>query len=203
MASSSSISGRLLALVLATFALSIAAPAHADTLIIKSPGDHSRYSFEAEPHLLLGLIDPPGVGSGTGLGLGFRGTVVLVDNGFVPSINNSIGVGFGVDWVHYGHGRAHCVPNSGPSGGCYAFDNSESVNNLWFPVVMQWNFFLSRQWSVFGEPGLAVRYTSVPNAHDVQVDPILSVGGRWHFSDSMTLTMRLGYPTFSVGVSFM
>jgi len=203
MATSSSISVRLLALVLGICAFSMATPARADTLIIRSPGDHSRYAFEAEPHLLLGLFNPPGVGSGTGLGVGFRGTVVLVNNGFVPTINNSIGVGFGLDWVHYGHGRAHCIPNSGPSGGCYGYDDSESVTNIWVPVVMQWNFFLSRQWSVFGEPGLAVRYTSFPGAHDFQADPQLYVGGRWHFSDQMTLTLRLGYPTFSAGISFM
>ena len=202
MASSSSTTARLLALILAAGMFTTTTHAHADTLIIRSPGDHSRYLFEAEPHLLLGLIDPPGVASGTGLGLGFRGTFILVDNGFVPSINNSIGLGVGLDWVHYGHGRAHCNRDQGPSGVCN-FDDSESVNNLWVPVVMQWNFFLSRQWSVFGEPGLAVRYTSTPDDHKVSVDPQFYAGGRWHFSDQMTLTMRLGYPTFSVGVSFM
>lgn len=202
MTSSSSISGRLLALGLIAFGLSLSPRALADTLIIRSPGDHPNYLFEAEPHVLLGLINPPGVGSGTGIGLGFRGTLVLVENGFVPTINNSIGLGFGLDWVHYGHGRAHCTKDPGPSGVCIA-DDSESVNDLWIPVVMQWNFFLSRQWSVFGEPGLAVRYQSVPGDHSLQVDPQLYVGGRFHFDDHMTLTMRLGYPTFSVGVSFL
>ena len=191
-----------MAWVLAACALFVATPARADTLIIRHPGDHSRYLFEAEPHLLLGLIDPPGVGSGTGLGLGFRGTVILVNNGFVPSINNSIGIGFGIDWVHYGRGRTRCNTGPGPSAVCNPTD-SESVNNVWIPVVMQWNFFLSRQWSVFGEPGVAVRYTSFPGDHDIQIDPQFYAGGRWHFSDEMTLTMRLGYPTFSVGVSFM
>lgn len=188
---------------LAAFAFSVTIRAQADTLIIRSPGDHPRYAFEAEPHLLLGLIDPPGIGSGTGLGVGFRGTVVLVENGFVPSINNSVGIGFGIDWVHYGRGRQHCNADPGPAGGCYSYSDNESVNNLWFPVVMQWNFFLSRQWSVFGEPGVGIRYTSYPGDHALNVDPTLYVGGRWHFSDSMTLTMRLGYPTFSVGLSFM
>jgi hypothetical protein len=193
---------RLLALGSGCGAFSLSANAAADTLIIRHPGDHSRYAFEAEPHALLGVIKPPGEGKGTGLGLGFRGTVTLLDNGFVPTINNSIGIGFGLDWVHYGHGRDHCVRDPGPSGVCNV-DNSESINNLWFPVVMQWNFFLSRQWSVFGEPGLALHYESVPGDHSVRVDPHFYAGGRWHFSDRMTLTMRIGYPTFSVGVSFM
>ncbi len=202
MASSSLVSTRLFALALAGCALSLTARAHADTLIIRHAGDHSRYFFEAEPHLLLGLVDPPGPAYGTGLGVGFRGTVILVANGFVPTINNSIGLGFGADWVRYNSGREVCSTDRGPSGvtGC---DSSGGVSELWFPVVMQWNFYLSRQWSVFGEPGLAVRYQSVLGARDLNVDPQLYVGGRWHFSDEMTLTMRLGYPTFSVGVSFM
>jgi hypothetical protein len=153
--------------------------------------------------LLLGLIDPPGVGSGTGFGVGFRGTVVLIDNGFVPTINNSIGIGFGLDWVHYGHGRPHCIVDNGPAQGCFGQDDSESVNDVWLPVVMQWNFFLSRQWSVFGEPGLALRYQALTGNHSFYVDPQLYVGGRWHFSDEMALTLRLGYPTLSAGVSFM
>jgi len=202
MACPSLVSTRLFALALAGCAFSLATRAHADTLIIRHAGDHSRYSFEAEPHLLLGLIDPPGPADGTGLGLGFRVTVTLVDNGFVSTINNSVGIGFGADWVHYGGGREVCVTDSGPSR-VTACNRTDSVSALWFPVVMQWNFFLSRQWSVFGEPGLALRYQSVPGVNHLGVDPQFYAGGRWHFSDQMTLTMRLGYPTFSVGVSFM
>ncbi|HWZ89253.1 MAG TPA: hypothetical protein VNW92_10395 [Polyangiaceae bacterium] len=202
MASPSLVSTRLFALALAGCAFSLSARAHADTSIIRHAGDHSRYSFEAEPHLLLGLFNPPGPAYGTGFGVGFRGTVIVLDNGFVPTINNSIGIGFGADWVHYGSGgRPICVTDTGPSQ--VPTCNTDSVSELWFPVVMQWNFFLSRQWSVFGEPGLALRYQSVPGVRDLNLDPQLYVGGRWHFSDQMTLTMRLGYPTFSVGVSFM
>jgi len=185
---------RILSLILAVFALSVTNRAHADTSIIKNPGDHSRYVFEPEPPVLLGYVDAPGTASGAGIGLGFRGTVILVNNGFVRTINNSVGIGFGIDWIHYGHSD-YCNPT-----GCY---DNRGVNNLWFPVVLQWNFFLSRGWSVFGEPGLAVRYSGWDGGHDTQLEPAFYVGGRWHFSDSMTLTMRLGYPFLSVGLSFM
>ena len=199
MASSKSTPVRIFTLFLAAFAFSVTIRAHADTMIIKNPGDHSRYVFEPEPHLLLGYADAPGIASGAGIGVGFRGTVVLVNNGFIRTINNSIGIGFGIDWVHYSHYNNYCT--GGPGGGCYS--GSQSVNNLWFPIVMQWNFFLSRGWSVFGEPGLAVRYSGYQNGHDTQLEPAFYAGGRWHFSDSMTLTMRLGYPLISVGLSFM
>lgn len=190
----------------AVFALTAAAgvtvwaeAAFADTLIINRPGYHPRYTFEAEPHLLLGFVDPPGNAGGNGVGLGFRGTVKVLENGFVPSINNNIGVGFGLDFVHYGSSR--CV-RFNLAGFC---ERSDAVDDVWFPVVLQWNFFLSRNWSVFGEPGFALRYESWdgPGSH-LHFDPVqFYVGGRFHFTDNITLTMRLGYPTFSLGASFL
>ncbi|HEY8943256.1 MAG TPA: hypothetical protein VIM73_03290, partial [Polyangiaceae bacterium] len=132
-------------------------PAVADTLVIDRPGAHPNYSFEAEPHLILGFIDPPGLAHGEGYGVGFRGTIELVDNGFVQTINNTIGLGFGVDFVRYNRGRGRCV-EVGEDRECLEFADDDDIDNLWLPVVMQWNFWLSRNWSVFGEPGLAIRY---------------------------------------------
>lgn len=178
----------LTALVTAGAVVFAARSASADTLIIKHPGDHPRYVFEAEPHVILGFINPPGPGDGSGFGLGFRGTIPLLHNGFVSTINNNIGIGFGLDWVHY----SHSFIDRG---------NRYDVNYAYLPVVMQWNFFLSRQWSVFGEPGVAFHFV---NHGDNRFDPfVFFAGGRWHFSDRITLTMRVGYPTFSVGVSFL
>lgn len=152
----------------AACALSLAAPASADRSTIKFPGDHPDYVFEAEPHA---LIEPfhdfrPGVG--------FRGTIELVDNGFVQTINNTVGIGFGVDWTE---------------------------KNLWIPIVMQWNFWLSENWSVFGEPGGVIRISDEKKkAFDYFA---FYAGGRLHFSDTIALTMRVGKPTVSVGISFM
>lgn len=178
------------------------AVAHADTLIIKNPGDHPRYIFEAEPHLVLGFIEPPGYASGTGFGAGFRGSIPLVRNGFVPSINNSVAIGFGMDFARYGRGD-YCV-NGGALADCNNRVRANGFNEFYFPVVLQWNFFLSRQWSVFGEPGVALNYHAWDGPRAIDVDPfIFFLGGRWHFSDRMTLTMRIGYPAFSVGCSFL
>jgi hypothetical protein len=137
----------------------------ADQSTIKLPGAHPDYSFEAEPHLLVAPFDDfrPGVG--------FRGTIELVDNGFVSSINNTVGLGFGADW---------------------------SRDHFRVPVVMQWNFWLSRNWSVFGEPGGLVDFGDKTRFH-----PAFYAGGRFHFTDRVSLTMRVGHPTASVGVSFL
>jgi hypothetical protein len=195
-------------------AILLATPAQAEESIIRRPGDHPNYGFEVEPHLLAAFLLTR---AGEGFGLGGRFTIPIVKNGFVSSINNSVGIGFGLDWAHYN--------------GCYyyyyfdpAFGSAcPSINTFVVPVVMQWNFFLSKHWSVFGEPGLALEYTSWGSCPGYYVDPqgrvhnylcpigpnhvtfdpfILFVGGRYQFSDGVALTMRVGWPYFSIGVSF-
>jgi hypothetical protein len=160
------------ALVLA--AVTAGGPAGADESIIKNPGDHPDYRFEAEPHGLIGFAGPFERGRAD-FGAGFRGTIIIVDNGFIKSINNSIGIGFGGD-LFFRRGT------------------------IFIPVVMQWNFWLTTHWSVFGEPGIGFS----PNAfrgRDV-IHPALYLGGRYHFNEKISLTMRIGYPAISVGASF-
>jgi hypothetical protein len=154
------------ALALAAPTLIVTAPARADTSVIKLPGAHPDYVFEAEPHALVSPFDAfrPG--------LGFRGTVELVDNGFVKTINNTVGIGFGADWAK---------------------------DHFRVPVVMQWNFWLSRNWSVFGEPGGLLDF----GGKKTSAHPAIYAGGRFHFTDRVTLTLRVGHPTASVGVSFL
>lgn len=174
---------------------------------IKQPGARQAYYFEAEPHLLAGLFDPPGFGGGTGWGLGFRGSVEIVKNGFIPKLNNSVGIGFGFDWLRYdgwNGPRGYCERRiSGPAGVPICVEapaTGGNVDYFFVPVVMQWNFWLHRQWSVFGEPGLALYVEE----GDVELTPfVLYAGGRFHFTDRIALTLRLGYPTFSLGVSFL
>ena len=188
--------------VSATFSLAWSHRAGADELLIDDPGEHPDYIFDAEPHLLLGVFKPPGPAAGTGLGVGFRGTIEIFDNGFVPSINNTVGIGFGVDWMRYDRADRACV-NQAAGSNCRIVQVEESVDYFWIPVVLQWNFWLSDNWSVFGEPGVALRVTNEGDS-EVSFDPFnLWVGGRFHFSDAVALTMRIGYPTFSIGVSFL
>src|SRR5678816_4653926 len=103
--------------------------------IIKNPGDHPSYHVELEPHVL------PGWGHlyhGNGLGLGAWASIPLVDNGFISSINNSVAISFGLDWLRYGD----CYYYNGRFGyGCGA-------SYFLFPVAMQWNFWLTPNWSV-------------------------------------------------------
>jgi hypothetical protein len=171
-----------------------ASPASADDTI-KHPGDHPVYNVEAEPHILLGWDDIYATG---GIGLGGRFTIPIVHNGFVETINNSVGIGFGLDIMHYNDCRWRGLSDC-------------SANYFFVPVVMQWNFFVHQRWSVFGEPGLVLFHGAVgdcapgipcdkPNVNGVR--PALWLGGRYHINENVSLTMRIGWPNFSVGASF-
>jgi hypothetical protein len=165
---------------------------------IKRPGDHPTYGVEIEPHILFGWDN---LFPGNSFGVGARFGIPIVQNGFIDSINNSVAISFGADLLHYD--------------GCYIPNGSCSANFLFLPVAMQWNFYVAQKWSVFGEPGLFIyhgffdacpagldsRFCLAPNATGLR--PALYAGGRYHFSEHVALTMRIGYPTFSVGVSFL
>jgi hypothetical protein len=162
-------------------------------LIIRNPNDHPAYRAELEPH---GVIVPWGNTFGYGrfgrdryhfnAGVGFRATIEIVDP-VIPRLNNTIGITFGLDITNCGY----CYPDE------YSF---------WFPIGAQWNFFLTRKWSVFAEIGFVPHSNGFFDSRfsdAVFVEPMFELGGRYHFRDKITLTMRLGIPFVSVGVSFM
>ena len=195
----------MLALSCAFGALSLTGRAYAQSTI-KEPGQRQRYVFELEPHLLVTPFDAPDYPSDGGYGLGVRGTIEILPDGFIPKLNDSVGIGFGLDWVHYDLAQYR--------GGCRRFETTAanvpvcvdaggggaSASYFYVPVVMQWNFWLHPRWSVFGEPGLAVSHGS---AAGFAVAPDFSIGGRFHASDGVALTLRLGYPAVTFGVSFL
>jgi hypothetical protein len=136
---------------------------------IKSDTAHPNYFFEAEPHLAIAPFNENEVG----VGAGFAGTFNVANEGFIKRLNDSVGVGFGADWTG---------------------------NNNWnLSAAMQWNFWLSDKWSVFGAPGVGLH---LHNGGDVDFRPAFGAGGRFHFTPNFALTMRVGYPVSAVGLSF-
>ena len=176
---------------------------------IKQPGAHPLYPVELEPHLVVQWNDY-GYCANDGFGPGFRATIPFLDNGPIPRINNNMGIGFGLDWAHFSN-RCGATIN-----GVY-YGNGLSADVWSVPVVVQWNFFLLRKLSVFGEAGLVIQnrrydnYYGGPNCNDgrnvcnsgVGVDASFSAGGRFLVTDSVGFLLRLGYPYLSAGVSIL
>lgn len=181
---------------------------------IRQPGHHPRYAVELEPHIVLGLGDPPGLGGGDGIGAGLFASLPLANDGFLPKLNDSVALRFGVDWVFYGGDdgvRAPCgrfVSGPNDTRVCVALGAEGGAASYWYlPVAMQWNFWLHPRASVFFEPGLEIhrlRYGDARYGDDTELGagPLIDFGGRFHFADWAALTLRLGYPTSSLGVSF-
>ena len=131
--------------------------------------------------------------SSDGLGAGVRATIPFLQDGPVPGINNNMGLGLGADYAH--RWANHCT-------------GIVSANGLIIPVVLQWNFFLLRRLSVFGEAGVAWQhwwntpylctfcggYTSTN-----QLDVALAAGGRFMVTERFAFLLRLGWPYVSLG----
>lgn len=164
--------------------------AHAES-VIKQPNRHPVYRAELEPHLdiLPWHREYGGHYYGNGglgnfeFGGGFRASIELGDPAFIPKINNTVAITFGVDFTNN-----NCGYNCG-----HGF-------SFWSPVALQWNFFLTDKWSVFGEGGFMLR--SYGFLQDIYGDFTFAAGARYHFDDKIALTMRIGYPFVSIGVSF-
>jgi len=158
----------------------------AEESIVKQPDQHPSYLAELDVHGLVAYWGGPlllGRYGTTGFGPGFRASFNILKDGFLPNVNDSVAIGVGADLV-------------------FGIDNTVRFVT---PIVMQWNFWLTQHWSVFGEPGVALEFPmSTPQGSEPPyVSPALFVGGRYDFNDHITLTARLGFPMSTVGVSFL
>lgn len=164
----------------------------AEESILKKPDEHPDYVAEVEPHGIfifgatVGRLYPnqfATMGFGPGAHVNFR----ILKNGFISSLNDNVAIGVGAE---------------------LSFDTYGNVR-LITPVLLQWNFWLTKHWSVFGEPGVAIEFPlSTPgvgvayaSAEPIYLSPYFAVGGRYNFNDHVALTVRVGYPVTSVGIS--
>lgn len=168
----------------------VARPSRADGLIIKQPGDHPSYRYELEPHLNFGFWrwgwhkGPHDNFGNPELGAGFRATIKIVDPGFVPKINDTVGITFGADLT-----------------GCP--DYCSERFHVWLPIGLQWNFYLTKEWNVFADFGFSFRFVGNSGAYNGLYPDFFFMGGaRYQFTDKVSLTLRIGYPFLSAGVSF-
>jgi hypothetical protein len=200
---------KLTVLALVLCFLGFSSPARAQS-IIRQPGNHPDYAFEIEPHLAFQWANR--FGPDDGFGPGVRFNIPFMHNGPIKTINNNMGITFGLD-ITFGGGNYGCgYPYDRRYGDC-------DVTEFWLPVAMQWNFFLTKVISVFGEPGFAIahRRWSYPwycngqnqplcdngGANDTTLEPVLWGGGRFMFSDKVGATVRIGFPMLSAGINIL
>jgi hypothetical protein len=156
--------------------------------------ESSIYPVEIEPHFAFGADNVYGA---AGFGGGLRIGIPLIA-GFIGRVPDNLALTFGADIVHYDN--------------CY-FANDCGANYLMFPVAAQWNLFVARRVSLFGEAGAFVYKgwfdecgpdnSGCAAPSDFGVLPTVAVGVRIHVSRFSALTLRVGYPTTTLGVSFL
>ena len=151
---------------------SLARDASAEPMLIEHPGDHPSYNVELEPHVNLGY----GLLDTGYIGAGFRASIKILDPGPIKTINDTFAITFGGDVLSAKNGRPY----------------------FWVPVAVQWNFFFTKSWSAFGEGGVVL---GLQDQVKTRFQPVVGVGGRYHINERFALTLRLGYPTVSFGLS--
>jgi hypothetical protein len=178
-------------------AVAIAATAHAqrEERVVVVETEPSAYPVEIEPHFTFG---PDNVYGNTGVGAGLRVSIPVVSS-LLVNVPDNLAVTFGGDLIHYDN--------------CY-FGSECGANYLMLPVAAQWNVFVARRVSLFAEGGVFVYKGFFDECgpgdgpgcvapSDFGILPTLAVGGRIHMGDNASFTARIGYPTITLGVSFL
>ena len=110
------------------------------------------------------------------VGVGFRVDIPILSQGLLDTVNDELAVSPGAELLFGGNDIAIGVP-----------------------VALQWNFYLTRDWSVFPELGLALIFDD-DHAH---MRLLVALGGRYHMSSRNALFLRIGWPLgLQFGVTF-
>lgn len=132
------------------------------------------------------------------VGPGFQMLFPVVQNGFIPSINNAFYVGFFTDFAFF------------PT---WYGSFQDGWVSLAIGPMAQWRFNLFDAFSVFANVGFGIWPWFVGNHCDrsygcydygtvLRFFPLLELGGNIHLTKAVALTFSLGYPSSKFGVSF-
>jgi hypothetical protein len=137
---------------------------------------------------------------GLGFASGARFGIPILNNGFVPSINNAVYINFGLDfyWTRW---RCRAVPGRGNCDWDYGA-------GLGIPVTLHWEFYFNQNWSAFVELGFQVFFhprfwnDGFFDADEGGYWFVGAVGGSFHINENVLLTLRVGTPYIAFGVTF-
>lgn len=157
---------------------------------------HPRYAAEIEAHGTFAAFDSFFVG----LGGGVRVTVPIWSHAPFTRIDDDLGFGVGLDVVRYGAYEPN--GNGRPP--------SLALVAYYLPLYLQWNVWMGARASVFVEPTLMWRFAdyidncgTLPCAATTRFMPTGSLGLRFRIVDHAALTIRIGWPTASIGASWL
>lgn len=132
-------------------------------------------------------VDAGGYGS---LGIGIRADIPLLRDGILANTDDELALSPGADmffsdfYPDYYGGGPYVIPS----------------------VVLQWNFYLAPNWSVFPEAGVAFYVGDrhwMRRERSVYAVADLGLGARYHFSPRNALLARISTPTgLQLGVTF-
>lgn len=135
---------------------------------------------------------------GVGFASGARFGIPIVNNGFVSSINDAVYINFGLDfyWTRWRCRGVRC-------------EDWEYGGGLGVPVTLHWEFYFHDDWSAFVELGAQLFLhpgfwnSGVFDAYDAGYWFVGAIGGRFHVNENVALTLRIGTPYASFGLTFM
>jgi hypothetical protein len=160
--------------------------------IIKDRGRHKR------PHMLSLLLNVPWY-YGFGIGAGVRYTLPVVHDGFIPKLNDSFELEFGLDYVWRRWGYV---------GG---FGNL-NYHSIIIPIEARWTFYFFPNFAAYAKAGLGIDIGfgggavfgpfGTVGAGPTVYHNLLAPGLLWEVSDAVHLRAELGYWGFKAGVGF-
>lgn len=129
-----------------------------------------------------------------GIGPGFQMLFPVVQNGFIPSINNAFYVGFFTDFLFHGD-------NAGRYGFDYGFFS------LPIGVLVQWRFYLFEILSVYANLGGGF-WPWIFNDNNIYYRgtlfrgfPLFALGANLHFTQKIGMNFEFGYPSAKIGLN--
>lgn len=131
-----------------------------------------------------------------GIGAGIRGEFVALPNGAIPNLNDDISFTAGGDAILFFDGDDHD----------HAHDHDDEGLGIWASGAVQWNFYLSKEWSVFPELGMWLQFGEDGRHHDddaFDMDLLVGLGVRYHLGGRSAILFRIEHPgLLHIGMQF-
>lgn len=134
-----------------------------------------------------------------GIGAGIRGEFVVLPSGALPNVNDDISFTAGGDAILF-------FDDDGHDHGRFDSHDHDGGLGIWAAAAVQWNFYLSQQWSVFPELGMWLQFgRDGRHDHDdaFDMDLLVGLGVRYHLGGRSAILFRIEHPgLLHIGMQF-